>query len=389
MPEVTQMPKPNDEKALRDDKHNTTLPAAIARLNNIGQINDYQHLVSDLIHLLSMFDKSSIEYQAIQEKINEVKLQFNIIITSINNNVSTLNELLEGNLYHVRKLNNLLQFYIENASEENNDFAPEKNAIKEKIEKIETLVKSIIAELAKIAKFQEVITTKENNESLNDAIYNVLLVLARICPRNYIDPISQETIPTEQAVYTSDRYQFDIVNLADWIKSKNKFINPFTNKEFNARDIETIKEAAKLYGIQLELHKEYKESQQPDQLSLQAMLAVLDENERDLQRFARLSNPMMLNPPNRSVSNRRNRRPLGLGINSLLANNEDFHQADSALGGDIVLNNAPRGHRRYLPANTILSGLRNGLFNGNQQPSRGERDEEVVVAGSAPPPLNI
>jgi len=79
--------------------------------------------------------------------------------------------------------------------------------------------------------------------SLDQALYNALLALAAAKPFNETDPITQEKIPAENRVVTSERHQFDIVALAEWRRHRGDQNPMFTDgRSFKPRDIATIQQ---------------------------------------------------------------------------------------------------------------------------------------------------
>ena len=92
------------------------------------------------------------------------------------------------------------------------------------------------------------------DQLFNDVLHNIALDLARKYPINNVDPCSQETMDEIQVkqniIYTSDRYWFDLAQLAQWIQAKG-FINPCTRQEFSERDRAAIKKLAKDREIEL------------------------------------------------------------------------------------------------------------------------------------------
>lgn len=102
---------------------------------------------------------------------------------------------------------------------------------------------------------------RENHRPLGDAIFKILLVLAKVNPINKEDPITLEEIAEINRVSISTGHQFDIVQLitahaarlprsdiGETTESK-WIINPITNQKVNTRDSSVILQLAEKKNI--------------------------------------------------------------------------------------------------------------------------------------------
>lgn len=135
----------------------------------------------------------------------------------------------------------------------------------------------------------------------NDAIYNAVISIGVVCPKNLYDPIlypmsdsvlvtseNREDEPTEKItpenrIVLSDRTHWDINTLAHWIReggtSPEGFINPFNRQPFNKRDTAAIKKLASKKSINLIPQKTPRTGLDLD-LLLPAIRQFLSENNR-------------------------------------------------------------------------------------------------------------
>lgn len=270
-----------DDKQLKDHKASAVPTVTPRYLDVIKPIETLisdesgQSLLSYLRQLQALYDQSSEECQAINEEIKTVLQRFNEASENVKKYLLELNKLLDGNVNQVKDLYQLQKLYAEE-----NGLSEEKLAIKEAIENIKNVIVLINDELKKLAKLQQEYLLSENNVKIfntrMDKALQALVQLCpelapRICPINTIDPMTQEPIPEENAIYMEDRHQFDIVTLVQWINAKKDFLNPLNRKKFSPNDIENIKEFAKLKNLVIDARIVPKKPVDPNDLDLRAI----------------------------------------------------------------------------------------------------------------------
>ncbi len=95
------------------------------------------------------------------------------------------------------------------------------------------------------------------NDQLSMLLYEAAILISKTLPINqadYFTLIPFNSIDKQFIVTTSDRYQFDIRELASWLNIKNKWTHPvLPTQSFSSKNKETIYQAAKQAGVELKL----------------------------------------------------------------------------------------------------------------------------------------
>lgn len=83
---------------------------------------------------------------------------------------------------------------------------------------------------------------KDDDLSLSEAAYNVLIALAEYRPINDIDPVTQDSITEGNHFFAQTGHQYDIHSLVRWFLAKEEYYNILANIEFSPRDQVRIKQ---------------------------------------------------------------------------------------------------------------------------------------------------
>lgn len=129
----------------------------------------------------------------------------------------------------------------------------------------------------KLEKFlkESKISSVQENESFRKTIETLFQTL----PRNVCDFATLEPVTPDSRIVTSDRYQFDINSIVNWINTKNEYQNPATNQPFNQNDQQRIQRIAKKHGLTINVSGIFHAEENPAMMA--GVLAAIAREAQD------------------------------------------------------------------------------------------------------------